>query len=145
VAFVDAQTPQRGAPPPGAPGGQPDGRGARGGRGGRGAIPVMMLTSTAWADGGQIPVKYTQVGGEAAPPLAWSNVPEGVASFVLIAHDVDAAIGNGTDDLLHWMLWNIPATTTSLPERLPAVSQLPDGTRQISATSPGYRGPGALA
>jgi Raf kinase inhibitor-like YbhB/YbcL family protein len=142
VAFLEAQTPQRGAPPPGGPGGQPGGRG--GGRG-RGAIPVMTLTSSAWPDGGPIPVKYTQVGEEASPPLAWSNVPENVASFALIAHDVDAAIGNGTDDVLHWMLWNIPATTTSLPERVPAISQLTDGTRQISATSPGYRGPGAPA
>jgi len=142
VAFLDAQAPQRGAQPPGAPAGQPGGRG--GGRG-RGAIQVMTLTSSAWPDGGQIPAKYTQVGEEASPPLAWTNVPENVASFVLIAHDVDSAIGNGTDDLLHWMLWNIPAATTSLPEKIAVASQLPDGTRQISATSPGYRGPGALA
>jgi Raf kinase inhibitor-like YbhB/YbcL family protein len=141
VALVEAQTPQRGAPPPGTPVTQPGGRGGRG----RGAIPVMTLTSSAWPDGGQIPVKYTQVGEEASPPLAWSNVPENVASFVLIAHDVDAAIGSGTDDVLHWMLWNIPAAATSLPERVAAISQLPDGTRQISATSPGYRGPGAPA
>jgi len=139
---VDAQTPQRGAPPPG---GQPGAPGARGGRGGRGAVPVMTLTSSAWADGGQMPVKYTQAGEEASPPLAWSNVPEGAASFVLIFHDVDAAIGNGTDDLLHWMLWNIPGTATGLPERVPPGSQLPDGTRQISATGASYRGPGALA
>jgi Raf kinase inhibitor-like YbhB/YbcL family protein len=72
-------------------------------------------------------------------------VPDGVTTFVLIAHDVDAAIGNGTDDLLQWMLWNIPAGTTSLPEHVPGLSQLPDGTRQISATGPYYRGPGALA
>ena len=136
VAFLDAQT-------PGAPGGQPGGRGG-GGRG-RGAVQVMTLTSSAWPDGGQIPIKYTQAGEEASPPLAWSNVPESVASFVLIAHDVDAAIGNGTDDLLHWMLWNMPATVTSLPERVPVAAQLADGTRQISATSPGYRGPGALS
>jgi hypothetical protein len=138
VAFLDAQTPQRGAPPPGAPGG-------RGGGRGRGSIQVMTLTSSAWPDGGAIPPKYTQVGEEASPPLAWSNVPENIASFVLIAHDVDSAIGAGSDDLLHWMLWNIPATMTNLPEKVPVASQLPDGTRQISATSPGYRGPGALA
>jgi len=142
VAFLDAQAPQRGAQPPGAPAGQPGGRG--GGRG-RGALQVMTLTSSAWPDGGQIPAKYTQVGEEASPPLAWTNVPENVASFVLIAHDVDSAIGSGTDDLLHWMLWNIPAATTSLPEKIAVAAQLPDGTRQISATSPGYRGPGALA
>jgi len=139
---ADAQTPQRGAPPSG---GQPGAPGARGGRGGRGAVPVMTLTSSAWADGGQIPIKYTQAGEEASPPLAWSEVPEAAASFVLIVHDVDAATGNGTEDLLHWMLWNIPGTATGLPERVPPGSQLPDGTRQISATGPGYRGPGAPA
>jgi len=146
AALVAAQTPQRGAQPPAAPGAPPDGRGGRGGRGGgRGAIPVMTLTSSAFPDGGQIPAKYTQTGGELSPPLAWSSVPDGAASFVLIVHDVDAAIGGGTDDLLHWLVWNIPATMTSLPEHVPVASQLPDGTRQISATSPGYRGPGALS
>jgi Raf kinase inhibitor-like YbhB/YbcL family protein len=105
----------------------------------------MTLTSSAWPDGGSIPAKYTQAGGEMSPPLAWSNVPEGTASFVLIAHDTDAAIGNGTDDLLHWMLWNIPGTATSVAEHIPAGTQLPDGTRQISATGPYYRGPGATA
>lgn len=150
VAFV-AASPQ--APPArGAAGGQ---RGAQpatpagqrgGGRGrGRGAVEVMTLTSSAWPDGGAIPAKYAQSGGEMSPPLAWSRVPDGVTSFVLIAHDADDAIGNGTDDLLQWMLWNIPATTTSLPEHVPGVAQLPDGTRQISATGPYYRGPGALA
>ena len=43
------------------------------------------------------------------------------------------------------MLWNIPATVASLHEHAPSMSQLPDGTRQISATGPYYRGPGAAA
>jgi Raf kinase inhibitor-like YbhB/YbcL family protein len=136
AALVTAQ--QRGTPPPGAP--APGGRG-----GGRGGVPVMTLTSTAWPDGGQIPVKHTQAGDQLSPPFAWSNVPDGVASFVLIVHDVDAASGNGTDDVLHWMLWNIPAAARILSEGLPAKSDLPDGTRQISASGPYYRGPGAPA
>lgn len=138
---------QRGAPPSPAPpsGSQPPPGGQRGGGRGRGAVQVMTLTSTAWSDGGQIPAKYTQAGDESSPPLAWSNAPEGVVSYALIVHDVDAAIGNGTDDVLHWMLWNIPATVTAIHERAPALSQLPDGTRQISATGPYYRGPGALS
>jgi Raf kinase inhibitor-like YbhB/YbcL family protein len=131
------QLPQRGAQPPAAPG-------QRGGRG-RGAIPVMTLTTSAWSDGGRIPAKYTQAGEEVSPPLTWSNVPEGVVSFVLVVHDLDAAVGNGTDDLMHWMLWNIPGSATNLPERVPQGAQLPDGTRQISATGPNYRGPGAAA
>lgn len=108
-------------------------------------MPVMTLTSTAWTDGGQIPPRHSQAGDEVSPPLAWSNVPDGVASFVLIVHDADAAVGNGTDDLLHWMLWNIPAGARSLAEGVPPTAELPDGTRQISATGPYYRGPGALA
>jgi Raf kinase inhibitor-like YbhB/YbcL family protein len=129
---------QRGTPPTGAP--PPGGRG-----GGRGGVAVMTLTSPAWPDGGQIPVKHTQAGDQVSPPFAWSNVPDGVASFVLIAHDVDAAAGNGTDDVLHWMLWNIPGTSRGLSEGLPPRPELPDGTRQISASGPYYRGPGAAA
>jgi hypothetical protein len=105
----------------------------------------MTLVTAAWPDGGQIPTKHTQAGEEISPALSWSGVSEGAASFVLIVHDLDAATGNGTDDILHWMLWNIPASVTSLPEGVPRGSQLPDGTRQISATGPNYRGPGAPA
>src|SRR5262249_59180545 len=112
---VPPQAAQRGAPPHPPP--QP---GQRGGGRGRGAIQNMTLTSSAWPDGGRIPVKYTQAGDDAAPPLAWTGTPEGTASFVLVAHDVDAAIGPGTDDLLHWMLWNVPPTGTGLQEQLPA-------------------------
>jgi phosphatidylethanolamine-binding protein (PEBP) family uncharacterized protein len=68
-----------------------------------------------------------------------------VVSFVLVVHDVDAAIGTGTDDILHWMVWNIPGAARSLSEAVPPGPQLPDGTRQISATGPYYRGPGAAA
>ena len=128
---------------PQAPGPQPPA--GRGGGRGRGAVQVMTLTSTAFTDGGQIPAKYTQAADESSPSLAWTNVPDGVASFVLIVHDPDAAIGPGTDDVLHWMLWNIPAAARSLPERIAHGPELPDGVRQISATGPFYRGPGAAA
>jgi len=134
---------QRGTPP--APPAQPAPPGQRGGGRGRGPVQVMTLTSPAWPDGGRIPSKHTQEGDDVSPPLAWSGAPDGVVSYVLIVHDPDAAIGSGTDDLLHWMLWNVPAASTSLPEHVPSLSQLPDGTRQISATGPYYRGPGAAA
>jgi Raf kinase inhibitor-like YbhB/YbcL family protein len=138
---------QRGGQPPAvaAPPANPAQPGQRGGGRGRGAVQVMTLASSAWPDGGQIPVKHTQEGDDTSPPLAWSGAPEGVVSYALIVHDADAAIGNGTDDLLHWLVWNIPANVTSLQEHEPAMAQLPDGTRQISATGPYYRGPGAAA
>src|SRR5437763_16977587 len=95
-------------PPPGGAQPPPGGRGGGGG-GGRGGSVTMTLTTTAWSDGGAIPAKYTQAGDQTSPPLAWTNVPDNVIGFVLIVHDVDAAIGSGTDDMLHWMVWNIPA------------------------------------
>ncbi len=132
-------------PPPGGRGGGRGGGGRGGGGRGRGGIRVMTLTSTAFPDGGAIPVKYAQPGEEVSPPLTWSGAPDSTQSFVLIVHDPDAAIGDGLDDVLHWMVWGIPGTATSLPEGIPQGSQLPDGTRQISVSGPYYRGPAAPA
>jgi len=129
------------APAQNPPGAQPQPQ--RGGGRGR-AIRVMTLTSHAFTDGSTIPTKYAQSGHELSPPISWSGAPDSTVSFVLIVHDLDAATGReGTDDVLHWLVWNIPGSTTSLPEGLPHGSQMPDGTRQISATGPFYRGPGA--
>lgn len=108
-------------------------------------IEVLALSSSAWPDGGSIPAKHSQAGDEVSPPLSWSAGPDGTLSYVLIAHDLDAAAGNGTDDILHWLLWNIPASARGLSEGQPQGNQLPDGTRQISASGPYFRGPGAAA
>ncbi len=121
---------------------QPAGGRGQGRGGGRGGVQVMTLHAS-WPDGGPIPVRYTQEGSEESPPLEWTGVPDGVVSYVLIVHDVDAATGNGTDDVLHWLVWNIPGTQTTIPGALPRGAQLQNGIRQISATGPNYRGPGA--
>jgi Raf kinase inhibitor-like YbhB/YbcL family protein len=123
------------------PAGAPAGRGGGSGRGR--AIQVMTLTSSAFADGSQIPVKFSQAGDEASPPIAWTGTPDSTVSFVLIVHDANAVAANGLDDVLHWMVWNLPATARSLPEGVPQGPQLSDGTRQISVTGPNYRGPAA--
>jgi Raf kinase inhibitor-like YbhB/YbcL family protein len=120
-------------------------------RGGAPAAPAMTLTVTGFADGAEIPVKFSQAAPGAAPgegtspAIAWANVPEGTQSFVLNMRDLDVARNKGTDDQAHWVVWNIPAATTSLPEGVPKGSQRPDGSFQISATGPVYRGPGAGA
>jgi Raf kinase inhibitor-like YbhB/YbcL family protein len=127
-----------------APPAAPQGRAGGGGRGrGRGPIAVMTLTTSAFADGARIPDKYAQPGHDLSPALAWIGAPDSTASYVLIVHDLDAAIGNGTDDLLQWMVWNIPASAHSLAEGIPQGGQLADGSRQISGTGPYYRGPNA--
>jgi len=119
---------------------QPGGRG--GGRGRR-TVEVMKLSTTAWQDGGAIPPKFAQPGRDVSPPLAWAPTPGGTSSFVLIAHDIDGATSNGTDDVLHWLVWNIPKDATSLPEGIPQSPQRADGSRQISVSGPYYRGPAA--
>jgi Raf kinase inhibitor-like YbhB/YbcL family protein len=138
---------QRGQTPPANPAAPAPAAqtGQRGGGRGRGAVQAMTLVSPSWPDGAQIPAKHTQAGAEISPALTWSPVPEGTASFALIVHDLDAPIGNGSDDILHWLLWNIPSSATGLPEGVSRGAQLPDGTRQISATGTNYRGPGASA
>jgi Raf kinase inhibitor-like YbhB/YbcL family protein len=108
------------------------------------AVQVMTLTGP-WPDGGVIPAPFSQAGRDQSPALSWSNVPEGVTSFALIVHDLDAAIGNGTDDLLHWMVWNIPGSENGLPAGVPQGPTRPDGSRQIGASGPYYRGPAAPA
>lgn len=104
---------------------------------------VLTLTTTAFPDGGQIPARHAQTGRDVSPALSWSGAPDSVRSYVLLAHDADAALGDGTDDALHWLVWNIPGTATSLPEGMPSGAQLADGVRQISVSGPYYRGPAA--
>ena len=124
------------------------GGGRRAGRPRREAVTLIALSSPAWPDSA-IPLKHTQRGAEVSPALPWTNVPETAVSFVLVMHDLDAVSGAAADDTLHWLLWNIPAAARTLPEHVPQGATLADGTRQIGATGPYYRGPavpaGALA
>jgi hypothetical protein len=103
----------------------------------------LHLTSPAFTDGSTLPVQYTCVAKDWAgnPPLQWTDVPMGTASFVLIAHDLEARGRKSVEDSLHWMLWNIPSTATSIPEGVPITNaELPDGWRQ--GTQPGNPTPG---
>lgn len=111
----------------------------------------MTMTVTGFSDGGQIPVKFSQAAPGAAPgegtspAISWANAPAGTQSFFLHMHDLDLARNKTTDDQPHWVRWNIPADAKGLPEGEGKGSQLPDGSYQISATGPVYRGPGAAA
>ena len=106
---------------------------------------AMTLITTAFPDGGVIPPKYTQAGDQISPALVWTNAPPATQSFVLHMHDLEVARNRTTDDQLHWLVWNIPAAATGLPEGVPQGAELKDGSRQVSATGPVYRGPGAPA
>ncbi len=123
----------------------PAGGGQRGGGAQQPAAPPMRLMTQAFIDGGLIPVKFTQAGTQTSPALAWTNAPQTTQSFVLHMHDMEGARNKTTEDQLHWLVWNIPATTTALPEGLPQGDRK-DGSHQTSASGNGtYRGPGAPA
>jgi Raf kinase inhibitor-like YbhB/YbcL family protein len=109
------------------------------------APPPMRLTSTSFPDGAQIPPKYTQAGTQVSPALTWTNAPANTQSFLLHMHDMEGSRNRTTEDQLHWLVWNIPASTTSLPEGVPQGADLKDGSHQTSASGSVYRGPGAPA
>lgn len=96
----------------------------------------LTLTSTAINPGALIPAQYTCDGKNISPPLAWQNAPLGTQSFVLIMDDPDAPAG----DWVHWIVFNIPATTNQLAENL---SSPPLGSKfgSNSWSKDGYGGP----
>lgn len=105
----------------------------------------LTMTITGFADGSDIPLKYTQSGSQTSPEITWINTPPGTVTLLLHMHDMDVSRNHTTDDQLHWLVWNIPGTSTELPEGMPAGAQLQIGAYQVSASGASYRGPGAPA
>ncbi|MBI4355450.1 MAG: YbhB/YbcL family Raf kinase inhibitor-like protein [Candidatus Omnitrophica bacterium] len=100
---------------------------------------AFEITSTAFQANGMIPSKYTCDGEDLSPPLAWQGAPSGTKSFALIADDPDAP----GKTWVHWVLYNLPSTTTGLPENVPKKEALQDGSRQgmTDFDAVGYGGP----
>ncbi|MCP4582852.1 MAG: YbhB/YbcL family Raf kinase inhibitor-like protein [candidate division Zixibacteria bacterium] len=87
--------------------------------------PQLTLTSTAFESGATIPDLYTCEGTDISPQLQWSitNEPEGIVSFALIVDDPDAPVGTW----VHWVFFNLPAATASLPEGTSPDGEIPVG------------------
>ena len=104
---------------------------------------ALSLASTAFADGQNIPTKYTCEGDDISLPLAWANPPEGTKSFALVVDDPDAkpVAGKVWD---HWLVYNIPATVTSFAEGIEKVESVEGQAFTQSFNSGGtvgYQGP----
>jgi len=103
----------------------------------------FTLVSDAFANGQSIPAKYTCVGKDVSPALAWGEPPAGAQSFALIMDDPGASVGVW----VHWVLYNIPAETRSLAENLPVTGKnVPEGqgapfVGKNSWENIGYNGP----
>jgi len=100
---------------------------------------AFAIASTSFPNGGDIPKKFTCDGADVSPELSWAEPPAGTQSFALIADDPDAPAGTWT----HWILFDAPPTTTSLPEGVGKIDELPGGERQgrNDFHKIGYNGP----
>ena len=86
----------------------------------------MQLTSSAFSEGEPIPARHTCDDKNVSPPLKWSGAPPGTKSLALIVEDPDAPAGTW----VHWVLFDLPANTSELPEDLPKGQRLPNGAKQ---------------
>jgi Raf kinase inhibitor-like YbhB/YbcL family protein len=84
------------------------------------------LTSSAFEADGTIPTKYSCAGDDVSPELSWKNAPKETQSFVLIVDDPD----NPKKVIVHWLVYDLPATAHELPESTPDKPVLPDGSKQ---------------
>ncbi len=73
----------------------------------------LSISSSAFGYDEPIPTKYASEGENVCPPLEWTDVPEGTQELALIVHDPDAPMTYGAT---HWVLYGIPASTTSIAE-----------------------------
>src|SRR5436309_13694073 len=78
---------------------------------------ALSLTSSAFQEGDAIPTRHTCDGADVSPALTWRGAPAGTAAFALIVDDPDAPAGTW----VHWVLYDMPATTTATPENVAKV------------------------
>jgi hypothetical protein len=94
---------------------------------------TWKLSSAAFAAGGSIPSRHTCDGEDISPPLAWGDPPTGIRSFALVVDDPDAPDPKAPRvRWVHWVVYDLPAATRSLPEAVRSGSELPAGARMGS-------------
>ena len=87
---------------------------------------MFTISSSSFPQGGEIPRQFTCDGADISPQLSWTAPPAGTQSLALIADDPDAPVGTW----VHWVLYNLPPSATSLPEGLGKAEELSGGGRQ---------------
>jgi Raf kinase inhibitor-like YbhB/YbcL family protein len=104
-----------------------------------GSATAFTLTTSAFAPGAEIPDRHTCKADDLSPALQWSGVPAKTVVFAMIMDDPDAPDGVW----VHWVLWNLPRSATSLHEGVAKSNQLEDGSQQgrNSFGKIGYNGP----
>jgi Raf kinase inhibitor-like YbhB/YbcL family protein len=124
LGVAAAQPPQGGGAPPAG----------QGGRGGAPPAPLKLM-SPDLTDGTKLADKFGCAAGNDAvsPALQWTQPTRDSVTLVLILHDMEGHPRKGVDDILHWMVWNIPSSATGLPQGISAANyELPDGSNQTN-------------
>jgi para-nitrobenzyl esterase len=93
----------------------------------------LTVTTPAWKDGADIPYENTQYRTNTFPGLEWTKGPKGTQSYALIMQDTDGVMRGAP--ILHWTLYNIPASVTKLP-----VGMTPTANPGGSSYGPNYQG-----
>ena len=109
---------------------------------------AIEVSSTVFSRIRRMPIEYTctdnqyypeagyefRYGEDKSPPLAWTGAPEGTVSFALVMADPDVAAKDTVvgGRWIHWVIWNIPADVTELPERVAT-------TTEVAAIGPNTR------
>ncbi len=101
----------------------------------------LLVTSTAFRGGSDLSDMYTQNGENVSPPIRWSKGPAGTIAYAVIAEDPGAQRDGAP--IVHWIMYDIPGTTTTLPSGVPTTATLESGAAQGKniAGSVGYIGP----
>jgi Raf kinase inhibitor-like YbhB/YbcL family protein len=100
---------------------------------------VLKLSSSSFEADGDIPAKYSCDGVNSSPALAWTDAPAATQSFAVIMDDPDVP----AKTVVHWVIYDIPGGTRSLPEGVPTKKKLADGSSQgkNGRGKTGYTGP----
>ncbi|HXJ02148.1 MAG TPA: YbhB/YbcL family Raf kinase inhibitor-like protein [Micropepsaceae bacterium] len=87
----------------------------------------MLVTSSVFSSGTELDDKFTQNGDNMSPSISWSKGPAGTQSYALLTEDSGV---NRHDPIVHWVIYNLPSTTTSLPQNVPGDATLENGANQ---------------
>jgi Raf kinase inhibitor-like YbhB/YbcL family protein len=100
-------------------------------------VPGFKLASATVRNGAPLPLAQLSKllgvpgGKDISPQLSWSGFPKATRSFVVSMYDPQAPTGSG---FWHWVVIDIPGTTTSLPLDAGAADSrtLPAGALQLA-------------
>jgi Raf kinase inhibitor-like YbhB/YbcL family protein len=100
---------------------------------------IMRIHSAAFQHGKKIPARFTCDGKDLSPPLAWGPLPDGTKRIAIVVEDPTVSAGSA----VQWAIYDLPGTTTSVPEGVPRTEKLKSGARQARNDfgAIGYRGP----